>query len=56
MTGASIDATLALWASSLRDAKARMRSLFTQERVAVSAESFGMRGKWRRWRLAVRVA
>src|SRR5258707_9377784 len=37
MTGASIEATLELWASSLRDVKARIRSLFTQERVAASA-------------------
>ncbi len=29
--GASIEATLELWASSLRDVKARVRSLFTQE-------------------------
>jgi hypothetical protein len=29
MAGASIEATLELWASSLRDVKARMRSLFT---------------------------
>ena len=40
MSGASIEATLELWASSLRDVKARMRPLFTQERVAVSAERF----------------
>jgi hypothetical protein len=40
MTGLSIEATLELWASSLRDAKARMRPLFTQERVAVSAGAF----------------
>jgi SRSO17 transposase len=37
MVGASIEATLELWASSLRDVKARMRPLFTQERVAASA-------------------
>lgn len=40
MTGLSIEATLKLWASSLRDVKARMRPLFTQERVAVSAGQF----------------
>ena len=40
MTGASIETTLELWASSLRDVKARMRGLFTQERVAVSAGLF----------------
>lgn len=32
MSGASIEATLKLWASPLRDVKARMRPLFTQER------------------------
>ena len=32
--GASMEATLELWASSLGDVKARMRPLFTQERVA----------------------
>ena len=50
MTGASIEATLELWASSLRDVKARMRPLFTQERVAVSAERFldGLLGDERR--------
>jgi SRSO17 transposase len=40
MTGASIEATLELWASSLRDVKGRMRGLFTQERVATSANLF----------------
>ena len=40
MTGASIETTLELWASSLRDVKARMRGLFTQERVAASAGLF----------------
>jgi len=40
MMGASIEATLELWASSLRDVKGRMRALFTQERVAASAGSF----------------
>src|SRR6188768_2890261 len=50
MTGASIEATLELWASSLRDVKARMRPLFTQERVAVSAQRFvdGLLGEERR--------
>src|SRR4249919_2339866 len=50
MTGASIEATLELWASSLRDVKARMRPLFTQERVAVSAQRFvdGLLGDERR--------
>ena len=37
MSGASIETTLELWAASLRDAKARMGSLFKQERMAVSA-------------------
>ena len=40
MAGASIEATLELWASSLRDVKARMRPLFTPERVAASAGAF----------------
>jgi SRSO17 transposase len=40
MAGASIEATLELWASSLRDVKARMRPLFIQERVAASAGAF----------------
>jgi hypothetical protein len=40
MMGASIEATLEFWASSLRDVKGRMRPLFTQERVAASAGSF----------------
>lgn len=38
--GASIETTLELWASSLRDVKGRMRGLFTQERVARSAGLF----------------
>jgi SRSO17 transposase len=40
MAGASIETTLELWASSLRDVKGRMRPLFTQERVAASAGLF----------------
>ena len=40
MTGASIEATLELWASSLREVKRRIRPLFTQERVAASAGLF----------------
>src|SRR5829696_330700 len=40
MSGASIETVLELWASSLRDAKARIRPLFTQERVAASAGLF----------------
>ena len=37
---ASIEATLALWAASLRDIKQRIRPLFKQERVAVNAGLF----------------
>ncbi len=50
MMGASIETTLELWASSLRDVKARMRGLFTQERVAASAGAFldGLLGDERR--------
>jgi SRSO17 transposase len=50
MSGASIEATLELWASELRDAKARMHPLFTQERVAASAGLFldGLLGSERR--------
>src|SRR4029077_3189611 len=40
MAGASVETTLELWASSLRDVKARIRPLFSQERVAVSAGEF----------------
>jgi len=40
MTHASIETTLEPWASSLRDVKQRVRSLFTQERVATSATLF----------------
>ncbi len=40
MTGALIETTLELWASSLRDVEARIRGLFTQSRVAISAGSF----------------
>jgi hypothetical protein len=50
MSGASIETTLELWASSLRDVKRRMRHLFTQTRVAQSAEHFldGLLGEERR--------
>lgn len=50
MTGASIETTLELWASSLRDVKGRMRGLFTQKRVAASADLFldGLLGDERR--------
>src|SRR3990170_4722928 len=40
MAGASIEATLELWASSLRGVKARIRPLFGQERVVASAGQF----------------
>ena len=40
MSGASIETTLELWASSLRDVKARMRPLFGDVRVASSANQF----------------
>ncbi len=50
MGGASFEATLELWASSLRDAKARLRPLFLQERMARSAWLFldGLLGPERR--------
>ena len=38
--GASVEDTLTLWVSSLRDVKQRIRPLFTQERVAASAGQF----------------
>src|SRR6201985_487665 len=38
--GASVEDALTLWASSLRDAKQRIRPLFAQERVAASAAQF----------------
>jgi len=50
MMVASMEATLALWASSLREIKGRIRPLFTQERVAQSAGLFldGLLGPERR--------
>jgi SRSO17 transposase len=50
MSGASIEATLELWAASLRDVKTRMRPLFAQERAAVNAGLFldGLLGDERR--------
>jgi len=50
MAWASIETTLEIWASSLRDVKARMRPLFGQERVAASANAFldGLLGEERR--------
>jgi SRSO17 transposase len=40
MAGASIETTLELWVSSLRDVKARIGPLFGQKRVAASAGQF----------------
>ena len=40
MSGASIEATLELWTSSLREVKARISPLFTQARVVASASLF----------------
>ncbi len=50
MSGASFEATLELWASSLCDVKGRIRPLFTQARVAASAGMFldGLLGPERR--------
>ena len=50
MSVAPIETTLELWASSLREAKARIRPLFTQDRVAASAGQFvdGLLGPERR--------
>jgi len=40
MSGASIETTLELWASSLREVKGRIRPVFQQERTAASAGMF----------------
>jgi SRSO17 transposase len=50
MMVASIETTLELWASTLRDVKRRMRGLFAQERSTVNAELFldGLLGDERR--------
>jgi hypothetical protein len=40
VSGAPIETTLERWASSLRAVKARIRPLFSQERVAASAGQF----------------
>ena len=50
MMSASMETLLELWASSLRDVKARIRPLFTQARVAASAGLFldGLLGPERR--------
>jgi SRSO17 transposase len=50
VSGGSIETTLERWASALRDVKTRIRSLFKQERMAVSAGLFldGLLGEERR--------
>jgi SRSO17 transposase len=50
MTGVSIEATLELWARSLREVKARMRPLFRRKTSVASAEAFldGLLGTERR--------
>jgi SRSO17 transposase len=50
MPGALIEATLELWASSLREVKGRMRPLFAQDRAAMNAGLFldGLLGNERR--------
>src|SRR3979409_2541366 len=50
MTGASIETTLELWASSLREVKNRIRPLFGQDRAAAKAGLFvdGLLGDERR--------
>ena len=50
MSGVSIETTLELWASALREVKARIRPLFLQERMARSAGLFldGLLGPERR--------
>jgi SRSO17 transposase len=50
MTGASIETTLELWASSLREVKKRIGPLFAQERAALNAGLFvdGLLGDERR--------
>jgi SRSO17 transposase len=50
MAGASVEATLELWATSLGEVKKRMRPLFAQERSAANAGLFldGLLGDERR--------
>jgi SRSO17 transposase len=50
VAGVAVEDALELWASSLREVKRRIRPLFTQERVAVSAGRFldGLLGPERR--------
>src|SRR6201981_3053682 len=40
MPGASIEATLGLWASSLREVKRQMRQFLAQDRAAINAGLF----------------
>ena len=40
MASGSVETTLGLWASALRDVKGRIRPLFGQNRVAASASQF----------------
>jgi hypothetical protein len=40
MASGSVEGTLELWASSLRDVKGRIRPLFQRERMAASAGLF----------------
>jgi SRSO17 transposase len=50
MSGATVEATLGLWSAALGEAKRRIRPLFTQQRVAISAGLFldGLLGPERR--------
>ena len=48
MTGASIETTLELWASSLREVKKRMRSLFEQDHMNAGLFVDGLLGDERR--------
>ena len=50
MTGGTVEATLELWASSVRNMKQRIRPLFRQERMAASVGLFldGVLGPERR--------
>jgi SRSO17 transposase len=50
MSGATVEATLELWAAGLREAKERIRRLFAHPSVAASAAAFldGLLGPERR--------
>jgi SRSO17 transposase len=50
MSGATVEATLGLWSAALGEVKRRIRPLFTQQRVAISAGRFleGLLGPERR--------